>query len=181
MLQKSAAGSEKTDHISLTGMPTCVAALAPESDLESLTYPAPVLAGSSAKQIQIQDYTRAKDHIRQHSCAPSPVSTWAPPRSPISFVAKPEIIHNPLNDQRNGSLRETPYTEKNISRYLSSLEDPGGRFQDPDKASSRDHSMRSPQHSHHTTVTYDEDVDLDDDSNDQDDPKRHAVWILVCR
>ena len=93
------------------------------------------------------------------------------------------LSHHISSSGRRGS-RSSPsqsaeiYQEKSRSRGSRSPRSPPRSIQDPEKACQDGRSMRSSpssnQVSHHSTVIYEE-----DEEDDHDDPKNHAVWILV--
>lgn len=86
----------------------------------------------------------------------------------------PPPVKHPQSSKHNHQTRSpsNPFSERHGSRRAS---------QDPEKASF-DHRPMPSHHrnSRHPSVAYFEEDHEEPDEDEEDDPKRHVVWILVC-
>lgn len=94
-----------------------------------------------------------------------------PEVDPQSLRAPPAALP-PRNSYSRGAESVTLQSQEHISTSQAS--------RDPEKASLAHHMQSHQLQSHRTTIasTDEEDCDFGEDN---DDPKRHAVWILVSR
>ena len=101
-------------------------------------------------------------------------------------ICTPDVENYPLRAPASAHLPHTHRTKPTQNQALTPSSSPR-RLQDPEKQSSDHHSARlhpldTTSHPQRTSYTDDDDNDNDDDGDyedEEDGPKRHAVWILV--
>lgn len=115
----------------------------------------------------------ARDNL---SPSPRPVPSTSTSRTPSLSLQIPPSDHTGRHPSQSLPIR--PDKEKGNLKSLRSPRSSRRGTPDPEKASHDHPSMRSLPSSvpvsHHSTVIYEE-----EDEDEHDDPKNHAVWILV--